>query len=71
MAGVDPQITAEDLRFTRRRYLHKEHLRAAIARVVNALLHARLEVIWGAATSSCASDSKKFHARVEPDRPGP
>jgi TnpA family transposase len=30
--------------------------------VVNALLHARLESIWGAATSTCASDSKKFHA---------
>ena len=28
MAGVDPHITAEDLRYTRRRYLHKEHLRA-------------------------------------------
>jgi len=62
MAGVDPHITAEDLRYTRRRYLHKEHMRAAIARVVNALLHARLEAIWGAATSTCASDSKKFHA---------
>jgi Tn3 transposase DDE domain len=26
MAGVDPKITAEDLRCTRRRYLHKEHI---------------------------------------------
>jgi hypothetical protein len=40
----------------------KEHMRAAMAQVVNALLHARLEAIWGAATSTCASDSKKFHA---------
>src|SRR5260370_29437848 len=47
MAGVDPHITAEDLRYTRRRYLHKEHMRAAIAQVVNALLQARLEAIWG------------------------
>lgn len=62
MAGVDPHITAEDLRYTRRRYLHKEHMRAAIGRLVNALLHARLETIWGDATSTCASDSKKFHA---------
>jgi TnpA family transposase len=62
MAGVDPRITAEDLRYTRRRYLHKEHLRAAIAQVVNALLHARLEAIWGETTSTCASDSKKFQA---------
>jgi hypothetical protein len=62
MAGVDASITAEDLRYTRRRYLHKEHMRAAIAQVVNALLHARREAIWGEATSTCASDSKKFHA---------
>src|SRR5258707_8814471 len=62
MAGVDASITAEDLRYTRRRYLHKEHMRAAIAQVVNALLHTRLEAIWGEATSTCASDSKKFHA---------
>ena len=62
MAGVDSRITAEDLRYTCRRYLHKEHLRAAIAQVVNALLHARLEAIWGEATSTCASDSKKFIA---------
>ena len=62
MAGIDPRITAEDLRYTRRRYLHKEHMRAAIAQVVNALLRARLESIWGAATSTCASDSKKYHA---------
>jgi TnpA family transposase len=62
MAGVDASINAEDLRYTRRRYLHKEHMRAAIAQVVNALLHARLEAIWGEATSTCASDSKKFHA---------
>jgi hypothetical protein len=55
-------LTAEDLRYTRRRYLHKEHMRAAIAHVVNALLHARLEAIWGEATSTCASDSKKFQA---------
>ena len=61
MAGVDPRITAEDLRYTRRRYLHKEHLRT-IAQVVNALLHARLEAIWEEATSTCASDSKKFVA---------
>jgi Domain of unknown function (DUF4158)/Tn3 transposase DDE domain len=57
MAGVDPHITAEDLRYTRRRYLHKEHMRAAIAQVVNALLHARLETIWGEATSGYDKDS--------------
>src|SRR6266702_3751627 len=62
LAGVDPNIDAEQLRYTRRRYLHKDHMRAAITQVVNALLHARQEAIWGETTSTCASDSKKFHA---------
>ena len=31
LAGVDPNIDAEQLRYTRRRYLHKDHMRAAIA----------------------------------------
>src|SRR5260370_3037529 len=62
LAGVDPNIDAEHLRYTRRRYLHTDHFRAAIAHVVNALLHARQEAIWGETTSTCASDSKKFHA---------
>jgi TnpA family transposase len=62
LAGVDPNIDAEHLRYTRRRYLHTDHFRAAIAHVVDALLHARQEAIWGETTSTCASDSKKFHA---------
>ena len=62
MAGVDPNIDVEHLRYTRRRYLHKDHVRAAITQVVNALLRIRQEAIWGEATSTCASDSKKFHA---------
>jgi len=33
LAGVDPNIDAEHLRYTRRRYLHKDHFRAAIAQV--------------------------------------
>jgi len=41
LAGVDPDIDTEHLRYTRRRYLHKDHFRAAIAQVINALLHAR------------------------------
>src|SRR5258708_8448087 len=62
VAGVGSHMDAEKLRYTRRRYLHKDHMRAAIAQVVNALLHARQEAIWGETTSTCASDSKKFHA---------
>lgn len=45
-----------------RNFIHTEHLRNAIAQVVNATLQARLAHIWGDATTVCASDSKKFGA---------
>jgi hypothetical protein len=51
-----------DLRYVRRRYLAAPQVRAAIARVVNAVLAARLPAIWGEGTSACASDAKKFGA---------
>jgi TnpA family transposase len=44
------------------RFLRKEGLRAAIARLTNATLAARNPVVWGEATTACASDSKKFGA---------
>ena len=51
-----------DLRYVRRRFLHKEQLRAAIAQVANAIFRARQPEIWGEGTTACASDSKKFGA---------
>ena len=54
--------TYKDLLYVRRRFLTRDHLRAAIAQVVNALFHARLSDIWGEGTTACASDSKKFGA---------
>jgi hypothetical protein len=49
-----------DLRYVKKHYIHREHLRNAIAQVVNATLSARKTAIWGEGTTSCASDSKKF-----------
>lgn len=49
-----------DLQYVRRRFIHKEHLRNAIAQVVNAIFQARVAQIWGEGTTACASDSKKF-----------
>ncbi|MDQ4075389.1 MAG: Tn3 family transposase, partial [Chloroflexota bacterium] len=46
----------------RRRFIQKEHLQNAIARVVNAIFQARLDHIWGEGTTACASDAKKFGA---------
>jgi TnpA family transposase len=51
-----------DLYYTRRRFITRAGLRAAIARVVDATLAARRPEIWGEATTACASDSKKFGA---------
>ena len=49
-----------DLLYVKRRYIHKENLRNAIARVVNAIFQVRMPHIWGEGTTACASDSKKF-----------
>jgi TnpA family transposase len=51
-----------DLLYIRRRYVHKDTLREAIARVANATLAIRRPGIWGEGTTSCASDAKKFGA---------
>ncbi|MCO6180861.1 Tn3 family transposase [Ciceribacter sp. RN22] len=55
-------VSYSDLLYVRRRFLHKEELRRATALVTNAILSIRNPAIWGEATASCASDSKKFGA---------
>ena len=62
VAAGDPESGYSDLRYVRRRFIHKEQLRAAIACVVNGIFDARSAEIWGEATTACASDSKKFGA---------
>ncbi len=58
-----PQRDMEpDLRYVRRRYLTRDNVRAAIARVINALFAIRNPQVWGEGTTTCASDSKKFGA---------
>ena len=46
----------------RRRYVHPEALRNAIAHVVNAIFRSRATHIWGEGTTACASDAKQFGA---------
>lgn len=58
-AGTDGNKET-DLRYVKKHYIHREHLRNAIAQVINATLSARKTAIWGEGTTSCASDSKKF-----------
>ena len=51
-----------DLLYVRRRYIHKDQLRSAIASVINAIFQIRHPDIWGEGTTTCASDSKHFGA---------
>ena len=62
ISAGDPDSGYGDSRYVRRRFVHKEQLRAAIACVVNGIFDARATEIWGEATTACASDSKKFGA---------
>jgi TnpA family transposase len=52
----------QDLLYVRRRYIHKDQLRRAIAEVINAIFEIRSPDIWGEGTTTCASDSKHFGA---------
>lgn len=54
--------TYQQLLYARRRYIHQEHLRAAIVDVANAIFQIRQPHIWGEGTTTCASDSKQFGA---------
>ncbi len=52
----------QDLLYVRRRYIHKDQLRSAIAEVINAIFEIRSPKVWGEGTTTCASDSKHFGA---------
>lgn len=62
IAAGEYEETFQDLRYVRRRFITREHLRAANARVVNAILQVRLPHIWGEGTTACAADAKRFGA---------
>ena len=52
----------QDLLYIRRRYLHPDALRNAIAHVANSIFRIRSPSIWGEGTTACASDAKQFGA---------
>jgi TnpA family transposase len=62
IAAGEYEETFEDLRYVRRRFITRDHLRAANVQVVNAILQARLPYIWGEGTTACAADAKRFGA---------
>ncbi len=52
----------DDLRYVARRYFSIDGLRAAAAAIADATFTARQETIWGAGTTTVASDSTHFRA---------
>lgn len=67
--GLKPLVNSKnkkdsymDLMYIKRKFINKENLRNAIITVVNAILKARMENVWGDGTASCAADSKKIGA---------
>lgn len=60
-AGAE-DASYKELLHVRHRFVHKEALRAATAKVASAVLTTRNPAIWGEGTTVCASDSKKFGA---------
>jgi TnpA family transposase len=62
MATGNTDVTYDNLLYIKRKFIHPENLKAANVQVVNAILRERLAEVWGEATTSCASDSKKFGA---------
>lgn len=57
-----PDVDYHELSYIKRRFIHKDALREAIASVVNAIFRIRNPQIWGEGTTTCASDSRKFGA---------
>ena len=52
----------KNLLHIRQKFINKDNLYSAISKIVNGILNSRVQDIWGEATTSCASDSKKFGA---------
>ena len=60
MASIEAGVSYPELLYVRRRFIHKDALREAIQRVVNATLAVRVPEIWGEVTTACASDAKHY-----------
>ncbi|NQY74051.1 MAG: Tn3 family transposase [Candidatus Margulisbacteria bacterium] len=58
----NPDVSYRDLLYVKKRFINKDSLREAISDIANAIFKIRSTKIWGKATTSCASDSKKFGA---------
>ena len=58
--AANEDISYEDLRYTKRKFIDVSNVRAAIMKVVNKVFAIRDPPIWGEATTTVACDSKKI-----------
>jgi TnpA family transposase len=56
------EVSYDDLRYVKRRFIDRDALRQAIIQIVDATFQARNPDIWGEGSVACASDSKQFGA---------
>lgn len=60
LSGSDNNVTLEELKYIKRKFINQDDLREAITKVVNAIFRVRDKEVWGEATTACAADSRKF-----------
>ena len=60
MAMGEGGVSYDQLLYIKRRFVHRDGLREANARIVNATRNARLPHIWGDASTAVAADSRQF-----------
>ena len=60
MAMGEGGVSYDQLLYIKRRFVHRDGLREANARIINATRNARLPHIWGDASTAVAADSRQF-----------
>lgn len=59
-AYTNKNVSLEELKHIKRKFINQDDMREAITKVVNGIFRIRSTDIWGEATTACSSDSKKF-----------
>ena len=57
ISAANDDAKYDDLKYTKSRHLHKDNVKAAIVKIINAILEIRDPSIWGEATTGVACDS--------------
>lgn len=60
--AANADVSYDDLKYTKQRYLHVANVKAAIVKVVNSILAVRDKEIWGEGTTGVACDSTQVRS---------